>query len=62
MATAAHHLTDATTLMETLVEAMARLTDSERLSLLESILDSYCATCGTKQEPFGRSCRCENDE
>lgn len=37
---------------------LVRLTDAERLSLLDNLFDGYCRNCGTP-DPH---CQCANDE
>lgn len=47
-------------LIMVLRERMERMTDAERLALIESLTDGYCVHCGCATG--GKRCHCTNDE
>lgn len=50
--------TETKTLVAVLRDRMERMSDDERITLLDSLFDGYCKHCGSYLLP----CHCMNDE
>jgi hypothetical protein len=51
---------EAQALIAALRELMPAMTDEQRSSLRDALMDGYCPNCGAKGAQFG--CQCMNDE
>jgi hypothetical protein len=43
------------------LEAMAKMSDEDRVKFIAELCGAYCQDCGRKQ-PKGKPCQCWNDE
>lgn len=48
--------------VEKVLEILKPLSDSERMKIIDGIMDVYCMHCGCEQPTTGRRCQCWNDE
>jgi len=53
--------TETETLVAVLRDRMQKMTDEERLALIDALAEGYCIHCG-REETNGRRCQCWNDE
>lgn len=52
--------TETETLVAVLRDRMEKMTDDERLELMNSLMDGYCEECGCESTRI--RCQCWNDE